>query len=103
MPLRVPLCPASTHGVLVADIGHNGIAADQLKSVVERIETLEGQKKDLSEDIKEVYAEAKGNGFDNKVLRSLIGLRKKDANEREEFKALLELYEEAMGMSRETI
>jgi uncharacterized protein (UPF0335 family) len=83
----------------VTEIGHNGIAADQLRSVVDRIENLEGEKKALAEDIKEVYQEAKGNGFDTKVLRSLIGLRKKSANEREEMEAMLDLYKEALGMT----
>lgn len=73
-------------------------AAGQLKSIIERIERLEEEKRGLGADIKEVYAEAKGNGFDTKVLRKVIALRKKDANEREEEEAMMDLYMQALGM-----
>ena len=73
-------------------------AQGQLRSLVERIERLEEEKKTIAGDIKEVYAEAKGNGFDTKVLRKVISLRKKDANEREEEEAMLDLYLQALGM-----
>ncbi len=76
----------------------SSFAQDQLKSVVERIERLEEEKKTISADIKEVYAEAKGNGFDTKILRKVISLRKKDANEREEEESMLDLYLQALGM-----
>jgi uncharacterized protein (UPF0335 family) len=79
-----------------ADVG--GVAADQLKSVVERIERLEEEKKALAEDIKDVYAEAKGNGFDVKVLRKIISLRKRDRAEVDEEETILELYMMALGM-----
>lgn len=72
-------------------------AEGQLKSLVERIERLEEEKRALSGDIKEVYAEAKGNGFDTKILRKVIALRRKDAVEREEEEALLALYLGALG------
>lgn len=72
-------------------------AEGQLKSLVERIERLEEEKRALSGDIKEVYAEAKANGFDNKILRKVIALRKKDAVEREEEEALVALYFGALG------
>ena len=75
-----------------------GFAKDQLKSVVERIERLEEEKAALAEDIKEVYAEAKANGFDTKILRTVIRLRKQDKNERQEQEALLDLYLQALGM-----
>lgn len=75
------------------------IAADQLKSIVERIERLEEDKKAIAEDIKEVYAEAKANGFDNAILRKIVALRKKPAAERAEEDAILELYLQALGMS----
>ncbi len=75
-----------------------GFAKDQLKSIVERIERLEEEKQALSDDIKEVYAEAKANGFDTKTLRSVVRLRKQDSNERQEQEALLELYMQALGM-----
>ena len=73
-------------------------AADQLRSLVERIERLEEEKAALSEDIKEVYAEAKGNGFDAKILRTVVRLRKQDSSERAEQEALLDLYLQALGM-----
>lgn len=74
------------------------VAAGQLKSVVERIERLEEEKKEVAEQIKEVYAEAKANGFDTKTLRKIVTLRKKDAEERQEEEALLDLYMSALGM-----
>jgi uncharacterized protein (UPF0335 family) len=70
----------------------------QLKAIVERIERLEEEKATLSADIKEVYAEAKANGFDTKILRKVISLRKKEAAEREEEQSLLEVYMNALGM-----
>ncbi|MFC0289184.1 DUF2312 domain-containing protein [Kaistia hirudinis] len=75
-----------------------GIAAAQLKSIVERIERLEEEKKAIADDIKDVYGEAKANGFDTKVLRTIIRLRKQDASEREEQDAILDLYKAALGM-----
>ena len=75
-----------------------GIAREQLKSIVERIERLEEEKQALADDIKEVYAEAKANGFDTKTLRTVVKLRKEDANERQEREALLDLYMHALGM-----
>ena len=74
------------------------IARDQLRSVVERVERLEEEKQALADDIKEVYAEAKANGFDTKTLRAIIRLRKQDTNERQEQEALLDLYMQALGM-----
>ena len=73
-------------------------AQGQLKSIVERIERLEEEKKTIAGDIKEVYAEAKGNGFDTKILRKVISIRKKDRNEREEEEAMLDVYLAALGM-----
>lgn len=73
-------------------------AHGQLRSLVERIERLEEEKKSLASDIKEVYAEAKANGFDTKILRKIIAERKKDANEREEEQSMLDLYMAALGM-----
>ncbi|MFT3811473.1 MAG: DUF2312 domain-containing protein [Micropepsaceae bacterium] len=75
-------------------------AKDQLKSVVERIERLEEEKKALSDDIKEVYAEAKGNGFDVKILRKVIRIRKMDAAERSTEEEMLDLYLSAVGSGR---
>lgn len=76
----------------------NGVAAKQLLAIVERIERLEEEKKAIADDIKAVYGEAKANGYDTKALRKIVSLRKKDANEREEEEAILELYKNALGM-----
>ena len=73
-------------------------AKDQLKAVIERIERLEEEKKATSEDIRDVYAEAKGNGFDVKALRTIVRLRKMDTDERKEAEAVLETYMHALGM-----
>jgi uncharacterized protein (UPF0335 family) len=73
-------------------------AQGQLRSLVERIERLEEEKKTIAGDIKEVYAEAKANGFDTKILRKVISLRKKEAAEREEEQSMLDLYLAALGM-----
>lgn len=70
---------------------------NQLKSIVERIERLEEEKKTIADDIKEVYAEANGNGYDTKVLRQVIRLRKIDIDERRENDAILDLYLQAVG------
>jgi uncharacterized protein (UPF0335 family) len=74
------------------------VAAGQLRAFIERIERLEEEKATLAEDIKEVYAEAKGTGFDTKAVRTLIRLRKKDQAERQEEEAILDLYKAALGM-----
>ena len=71
---------------------------DQLKSIIERIEKLEEEKKATSDDIRDVYAEAKGNGFDVKALRTIVRLRKLDTDERREQEAVLETYMHALGM-----
>jgi len=91
-----------------AQIGHNSAAAqdepatrfskDQLKSIIERIERLEEEKSAISDDIKDVYAEAKGNGYDVKALRTIVRLRKQDANERAEQETILDTYMHALGM-----
>ncbi|GJD98809.1 MULTISPECIES: DUF2312 domain-containing protein [Methylobacterium] len=80
-------------------VDNSSVAADQLKSIIERIERLEEEKAGLAGDIKDVYAEAKANGFDTKVLRKIISLRKKDHEERQEEEAILELYMQALGMA----
>jgi uncharacterized protein (UPF0335 family) len=73
-------------------------AKDQLKAFVERIERLEEEKKTTSDDIRDVYAEAKGNGFDIKALRSIVRLRKLDTGVRREQQEVLETYMHALGM-----
>jgi len=80
----------------MADIG--GVAGDRLRSIVERIERLEEEKKALSDDIREVYAEAKGAGFDVKVIRRIIALRKMDSQDRNEMEAVLEIYKQSLDM-----
>lgn len=75
------------------------VAQDQLRSFVERIERLEEEKKTIADDIKDVYAEAKVNGFDTKALRKVIALRKQDAQERQEQEAILDLYLQSLGMA----
>jgi len=81
-----------------ADFSATTVAAGQLKAIVERIERLELEKKEVADQIKEVYAEAKGNGFDVKTLRKVVQLRKKPAEERSEEEAMLDLYLHALGM-----
>ena len=73
-------------------------AKEQLKSIIERIERLEEEKKTISDDIRDVYAEAKGNGYDVKALRAVVRLRKQDANERAEQETILDTYMQALGM-----
>ena len=73
-------------------------AKDQLRAFIERIERLEEEKKATSDDIRDVYAEAKGNGYDVKALRTIIRLRKQDKEERKEQEAILETYMAALGM-----
>ena len=74
------------------------VAKDHLKAFVARIERLEEEKKALADDIRDVYAEAKANGFDTKALRSVVRLRKQDVEERKEHEAILETYMHALGM-----
>ncbi|MGO4916565.1 DUF2312 domain-containing protein [Pseudogemmobacter sp. W21_MBD1_M6] len=75
------------------------VTADELRQFIERIERLDAEKKDLADQQKEVMAEAKGRGYDTKILRKLISLRKRDSNDIAEEEAILELYKEALGMS----
>jgi uncharacterized protein (UPF0335 family) len=75
-----------------------GIAADRLRSFLERIERLEEEKAGLTADIREVYAEAKGGGFDTKVMRQIVRLRKMDSADRQEQEALLDVYRRAIGL-----
>jgi uncharacterized protein (UPF0335 family) len=73
-------------------------AREQLKAIVERIERLEEEKKSISDDIRDVFAEAKANGFDTKVLRQVLRIRKQDLAERQEQETVLDLYLHALGM-----
>lgn len=74
-----------------------GISAQRLKSFIERIERLEEERKTLGTDLKEVYAEAKGGGFDTKIMRQVVRLRKMDKQDRQEQEAILQLYLDAIG------
>ncbi len=76
-----------------------GTTADQLRTIIERIENLEEEKANLTADIREIYSEAKGNGFDVKALRAIIRMRKKDDHERMEEEAVLATYMHALGMA----
>ena len=80
----------------MADVG--GIAADKLRAFVERIERLEDEKAALAADIKEVYSEAKGSGFDIKIIRKVVSLRKLDQSERQEQEELLDIYRRALDI-----
>ncbi len=80
-------------------VSSDSVAQDQIRAFIERIERMEEEKQAIADDIKEIYAEAKGNGFDTKVLRQIVRIRKQDAAERLEQEALLELYMAALGMA----
>jgi uncharacterized protein (UPF0335 family) len=93
---------------MTPQIGHNtGVAPeapatkfakDQLKAIIERIERVEEEIKTLSDDRKDIYSEAKSNGYDCKALRTIVRMRKQDANERQEAETILETYMQALGM-----
>ncbi len=89
---------ATSAAAMEQDSPSTSFAKDQLKAIIERIERLEEEKKTISDDIRDVYAEAKGNGFDVKALRTIVRLRKQDANERQEQETILETYMQALGM-----
>ena len=89
---------ASNTGVAPSSYASHSFAKDQLKAIIERIEKLEEEKKAISDDIKDVYAEARGNGFDVKALRTIIRIRKQDADQRTEQETILETYMQALGM-----
>lgn len=74
------------------------VSADQLRLFIERIEALEEEKSGIADDIKDVYAEAKSNGFDTKTMRTIVRLRRMDKNDRAEMEALLDTYKEALGL-----
>lgn len=76
----------------------HGIARDQLRAFIERIERLEEEKKTIADDIKDVYGEAKGTGFETKIIRKVIAIRKQDRDERAEQEAILDTYLQALGM-----
>lgn len=79
-------------------MGSDNVSAEQLKLFIERIETLEEEKRGLADDIKDVYSEAKANGYDVKTMRAIVRLRKMDANARAEMEALLDTYRAALNV-----
>lgn len=85
--------------VLESADGAVSVEGARLRAFVERIETLEAEKKEVSDQIKDVYAEAKAEGYDTKILRKIVALRKKRPDERQEEEAMLELYLSALGMN----
>ncbi len=80
----------------MADVG--GIAADRLRSFIERIERLEEERKSLGADLRDVYSEAKSAGFDTKIMRQIVRIRKLDSADRQEQEELIDLYKQALGM-----
>jgi uncharacterized protein (UPF0335 family) len=85
--------------LMTADIAESGVAAQELQQFVERVERLEEEKKAISDDIRDVYAEMKGRGFDVKAVRQIVKIRKQDHSERKELEAILELYMSALNMT----
>ena len=79
--------------------GHNSVAADQLRLFIERIERLEEEKKGIADDVKDVYAEAKSNGYDAKTMRAIVKLRKMETHTRQEQDELLDTYRNALGLA----
>ena len=82
----------------MAKVKFGGVSADQLKSIIARVEKLEEEKAAIADDIRDVFAEAKGNGFDVKAIRQILKIRKQDAQEREEEESILDTYLRAQGM-----
>ena len=91
--------PASAEPTAAEAIETGGATGARLRSIIERIERLEEEKQGIADDIKEVFAEAKGDGFDVKTIRQIIRIRKKDPSDRQEEEALLETYMAALGMA----
>ena len=89
---------AEDYGMTKSTDAPASFAKEQLKSFIERVERLEEEKKAISEDIKDVFAEAKANGFDVKALRTILKIRKEDADERQEHDAIVDLYCQALGI-----
>ena len=83
----------------MAGIGHNGDADDRLRLLIERIERLEEEKKAIGDDIKDVYLEAKSVGYDTKIMRQIVRLRKMKPDDRREMEAILDLYKRALGLN----
>ena len=82
----------------MTEAGHNSIDSPQLRAFIERIERLEEEKRAIADDIKDVYAEAKGTGFDAKIIRKIVSLRRQDVRKRKEEEEILDVYMSALGM-----
>lgn len=82
----------------MTEMGHNSIAKDQLRSIIERVENREAAKAEIGDEIKDIYAEAKGNGYDVKALRTIVRIRAADPSKLAEQDAILETYKHALGM-----
>ena len=82
----------------MSGIGHNGDADDRLRLLIERIERLEEEKKGVADDVKDVYSEAKAVGYDTKIMRQIVRLRKMKPDDRAEMEAVLETYKRALGL-----
>jgi uncharacterized protein (UPF0335 family) len=80
-------------------MGYEAVTADELRQFIERIEQLDAEKRDIADHRKEVMAEAKGRGYDTKVIRALVTLRRQNPDDRAEFEAVLEMYRSAIGMT----
>jgi uncharacterized protein (UPF0335 family) len=78
--------------------GHNSVAADELRLLVERIERMNEEKQGIADDIKDIYTEAKSRGYEAKVLREIVRIRKMDKEKRQEFEAILDVYKSALGL-----
>ena len=83
----------------MTEAGHNSINSPQLRAFIERIERLEEEKRAIADDIKDVYAEAKGTGFDAKIIRKIVSLRRQDVHKRKEEEEILNIYMSALGMT----
>lgn len=82
----------------MTEAGHNSINSPQLRAFIERIERLEEEKRATAEDIKDVYAEAKGTGFDAKIMRKIVSLRRQDSHKRKKEEEIIDMYMAALGM-----
>jgi uncharacterized protein (UPF0335 family) len=80
-------------------MSEGNVAADQLRLFIERVERLEEEKKGIADDIKDVFSEAKGQGYDTKIMRQIVRLRKMEAHDRQEMEAILETYKAALGLA----
>src|SRR3954452_9416900 len=102
-PLDMPVQPARAelHTLKSESLrmAEGTVAADQLRLFIERIERLEEEKKSIADDIRDVYAEAKANGYDSKIMRMIVRLRKMETHTRQEQDALLETYRQALGLA----